>query len=152
MLREPRVAGERRKQRAQPRVVSQQILDQRRRFGYRGAHEGKKYLFLGFEMPRQILIEEPGELGRALLQARGAHRLQAAERLLPAAEREREAVMVIVRERDQARMARHASMFTSNSPHATSDQRCKKIDDEDSNPDRKSTRLNSSHVALSRMP
>src|ERR1044071_4923827 len=145
MLREPRVAGERRKQRAQPRVVGQQIVDQRRRFGYRGPHKRKKYLFLGFEMPHQILIEERGELGRALLQARGTHRLQTAERLLPAAEREREAVMVIVRERDQARMARHASMFTSNSPRATSVQRCKEIDDEASNPPRRR-----SHSARSR--
>src|ERR1043165_8640111 len=71
MLREPRVAGERRKQRAQPRVVGQQIVDQRRRFGYRGAHEGKKYLFLGFEIPRLVLIEEAGERGGALLQGRG---------------------------------------------------------------------------------
>ena len=85
---------------AKPPVLRQQLPDQRFGLGNGRAHERKKLILFGPKVRRKTSAEKFLELPRALLQSLSPQGFQSPQRLLAAAQRERETVMMVVRQRN----------------------------------------------------
>ncbi|MDZ4342169.1 MAG: hypothetical protein U1E51_06985, partial [Candidatus Binatia bacterium] len=79
-------------------VIPDELLDDRFAFRHQGAHSREQDLLLGAKVSDQIVGEKFAKLNSALFQSLRTHRLQLTERLLTAAQRQSQTMMMIVRQ------------------------------------------------------